>query len=55
MAGQGIQALVVPGYAPAATSNDVNIVVWRWNVRGGADLEVIDDEERLGSTKLSSF
>lgn len=49
MAGQGIQALLVPSYAPAASTDDHNIVLWRWNVAGGAELAVIDDDGRLGS------
>jgi RES domain-containing protein len=44
---RGTAAIIVPSFAPGATSADRNIVFWRWSATLPHRLVVIDDETRL--------
>lgn len=46
MAG-GYHALLVRSFAPGATADDLNLVLWKWSDVGPARLTLIDDENRL--------
>lgn len=46
LADEGQDGLLVPSYAPGAREDDLNLVLWRWNIDGAA-LTVVDDEGRL--------
>lgn len=43
----GYNALLVRSFAPGATAEDVNLVLWRWASAAPARLVLIDDENRL--------
>ncbi|MER8387682.1 RES domain-containing protein [Mesorhizobium sp. M0166] len=43
----GFNALLVKSFAPGATDNDLNLVLWRWSDRAPSRLTLIDDENRL--------
>ncbi len=43
----GFDALLVRSFAPAATTEDLNLVLWRWANEAPARLVLIDDENRL--------
>ncbi|MGI6853885.1 RES family NAD+ phosphorylase [Mesorhizobium sp. 1B3] len=43
----GYHGLLVHSFAPGATNNDMNLVLWKWSNRGPARLILIDDEKRL--------
>ncbi len=40
-------ALLVRSFAPGATAEDLNLVLWRWGAEAPARLVLIDDENRL--------
>ena len=43
----GYSALLVRSFAPGATADDLNLVLWKWGVTGPSRLVLIDDENRL--------
>ncbi len=43
----GIAAIVVPSFAPGATTDDRNVVFWHWSAALPHRLTVIDDQARL--------
>jgi RES domain-containing protein len=43
----GHQGLLVRSFAPGATADDLNIVLWKWGSRAPSRLVLIDDEHRL--------
>lgn len=43
----------VPGFAPGAGQDDVNLALWRWSDRRPSRVAPIDDEGRLTSTRRS--
>jgi RES domain-containing protein len=43
----GVAAIIVPSFAPGATSFDRNIVFWRWADAPPHQVRVVDDERRL--------
>lgn len=45
---EGFNGLLVRSYAPGASQDDLNIVLWRWGDARPAQLTLIDDEGRLG-------
>ncbi|WFU11923.1 RES domain-containing protein (plasmid) [Rhizobium sp. CB3090] len=44
----GYHGLLVRGFAPGATRDDLNLVLWIWGESAPARLTLIDDENRLG-------
>src|SRR3954447_13901514 len=44
----GFHGLLVRSFAPGATEDDLNIVLWRWGDAAPCRLVVIDDEGRRG-------
>ena len=44
---RGAQGMLYPSFALAATAEDINLVLWRWNAEDCAHVRVIDDERRL--------
>jgi RES domain-containing protein len=44
---QGYRGLLVRGFAPGATADDLNLVLWRWGDAAPERLTLIDDEGRL--------
>ena len=44
----GYDGLLVRSFAPGATIEDLNLVLWRWGSNAPARLQLIDDENRLG-------
>jgi len=44
----GYHGLLVRSFAPGATGNDLNLVLWTWGENAPARLTLIDDENRLG-------
>jgi RES domain-containing protein len=50
----GYDALLVRSFAPAATADNLNLVLWRWGAEAPARLLLIDDENRLSSQALIS-
>jgi RES domain-containing protein len=50
----GYDALLVRSFAPAATADDLNLVLWRWGTDAPARLLLIDDENRLSSQAIIS-
>ncbi|WP_027144411.1 RES family NAD+ phosphorylase [Mesorhizobium sp. WSM3626] len=45
--GKGYRALLVRSFAPGATRNDLNLVLWQWSDTAPSQLTLIDDENRL--------
>ena len=45
---QDHDGLLVRSFAPGATEDDLNLVLWRWGSEAPPRLLPIDDEERLG-------
>ena len=45
--GKGFRALLVRSFAPGATENDLNLVLWDWGDSPPSRLTLIDDENRL--------
>jgi RES domain-containing protein len=43
----GYDGLLVRSFAPGATGDDLNVVLWRWGPGRPARLQLIDDENRL--------
>lgn len=43
----GYDGLLVRSFAPGATTEDLNLVLWRWGPAAPVRLELIDDEHRL--------
>lgn len=43
----GYQGLLVRSFAPAARSDDLNLVLWHWGEKAPCRLTLIDDEGRL--------
>ncbi|PSJ62712.1 RES family NAD+ phosphorylase [Pseudaminobacter soli (ex Li et al. 2025)] len=43
----GYAGLLVRSFAPGATADDLNLVLWRWGPESPARLQLIDDEDRL--------
>ncbi len=43
----GYDGLLVRSFAPGATADDLNLVLWRWGDTGPSRLALIDDEGRL--------
>ncbi|WFU05867.1 RES domain-containing protein (plasmid) [Rhizobium sp. CB3171] len=48
LAAAGYQGLLVRSFAPGATADDMNLVLWTWGASASARLTLIDDENRLG-------
>lgn len=48
LAAAGYQGLLVRSFAPGATADDMNLVLWTWGESASARLTLIDDENRLG-------
>ena len=44
---QGFRGLLVRSFAPGATADDLNLVLWRWGEAAPERLALIDDEGRL--------
>jgi RES domain-containing protein len=49
----GYHALLVRSFAPGATEDDMNLVLWAWGDAAPARLILIDDENRLSRRSLS--
>ncbi len=47
LASAGFHGLLVRSFAPGATGDDVNLVLWTWGAAPPARLTLIDDEKRL--------
>lgn len=47
LASDGYQGLLVRSFAPGASVNDLNIVLWTWSDAVPCRLTLIDDENRL--------
>lgn len=43
----GYNGLLVRSCAPGTTTEDINLVLWRWGDNPPARLDLIDDENRL--------
>lgn len=43
----GYQGLLVRSFAPGASADDLNLVLWTWGATGPSRLRLIDDENRL--------
>jgi RES domain-containing protein len=44
---KGYNGLLVQSFAAGASPTDLNLVLWRWNVKPTAQITLIDDEGRL--------
>ncbi|SEH97866.1 RES domain-containing protein [Rhizobium tibeticum] len=51
LAAGGYHGLLVRSFAPGATGEDLNLVLWEWGERAPARLILIDDENRLGQAE----
>lgn len=47
LAAAGYHGLIVRSFAPGATSDDLNLVLWNWSDVPPSRLTLIDDERRL--------
>lgn len=47
LAAAGYHGLLVKSFAPGATGDDLNLVLWKWSNRAPCRLTLIDDENRL--------
>lgn len=47
LAAAGHHGLLVRSFAPGATDDDLNLVLWRWSASAPSRLTLIDDENRL--------
>lgn len=47
LAAAGYHGLLVKSFAPGATSDDLNLVLWKWSDSAPHRLILIDDENRL--------
>ena len=43
----GYRGLLVRSFAPGAGEDDLNLVLWTWGNKDGAQLALVDDENRL--------
>lgn len=46
---RGFHGLLVRSFAPGATRDDINLVLWTWGTAAPSRLSLIDDEKRLSS------
>jgi hypothetical protein len=44
---KGYRAMIVRSFAPGATKDDLNLVLWQWGDSLPSRLTLIDDENRL--------
>ncbi|MCV3738719.1 RES family NAD+ phosphorylase [Rhizobium sp. TRM96647] len=44
---EGYDGLLVRSFAPGATADDLNLVLWRWGSERPVQLKLVDDEKRL--------
>lgn len=44
---KGFRAMLVRSFAPGATDDDLNLVLWQWGDSSPSKLTLIDDENRL--------
>jgi hypothetical protein len=44
---RGFPGLLVRSFAPGATADDLNLVLWSWGSKAPSRLVLIDDEGRL--------
>ena len=51
--GQGKAGILVPSFAPGATTGDHNLVLWRWSDRPPHRVQVFDPSGRLPRDQLS--
>jgi RES domain-containing protein len=51
--GEGAAGVLVPSYAPGATAEDCNLVLWRWSNRRPHLCKVYDPEGRLPKDRRS--
>ncbi|MBZ9942130.1 RES domain-containing protein [Mesorhizobium sp. BR1-1-13] len=49
---KGYRALLVRSFAPGATRNDLNLVLWQWSDAAPSRLTLIDDENRLSRSPV---
>jgi RES domain-containing protein len=49
LAEEGYTGMLVRSFAPGSSSDDLNIVLWRWGSTAPSRLILIDDENRLSS------
>jgi RES domain-containing protein len=49
--GKGYHGLLVRSFAPGASENDLNLVLWQWGKAPPARLTLIDDHGRLSSNQ----
>lgn len=47
LAADGYCGLLVRSFAPGATDDDLNLILWKWGSSAPSRLSVIDDEHRL--------
>jgi RES domain-containing protein len=47
LAAAGYNGLLVRSFAPGATENDINLVLWQWSDAAPCRLILVDDEGRL--------
>lgn len=47
LAEAGYHGLLVRSFAPGATEDDLNLVLWQWGTSAACRLTLIDDENRL--------
>ncbi len=47
LAAVGYHGLLVRSFAPGATDDDLNLVLWKWSDEAPCRLTLIDDEDRL--------
>jgi len=47
LAAAGYHGLLVTSFAPGATNDDLNLVLWQWSDAAPCRLTLIDDEDRL--------
>jgi len=50
---KGAAGAIVPSYAPGATDEDRNLVLWRWGPKRPHKIEVFDPSGRLPKNQLS--
>jgi RES domain-containing protein len=51
--GRGKAGILVPSFAPGATTDDHNLVLWRWNDHPPYRVQVFDPSGRLPKDQLS--
>jgi RES domain-containing protein len=50
---EDMAAIIVPSFAPGATTDDRNVVFWRWSDELPARVTLIDDEGRIPKNSIS--